>query len=179
MRAHIEKACARMAQQRLGTLAGKPYNSCHRNARNSIPEPATSSSSPAPAAAWAPPSRRPFCAKGAKVVINYLNSADRAQALAATAPDRALAVQGRTCATPPPSPPWSPAPANTSACRYTPSSTTPLPRLPVQRRHAVPARRHADWAQMRPPRSKAACAPPTTPPGRPARHARRGRRPHH
>lgn len=34
-----------------------------------------------------------FLSEGAKVVINYLNSADRAQALAATAPDRALAVQ--------------------------------------------------------------------------------------
>ncbi|MGN6457254.1 MAG: 3-oxoacyl-ACP reductase [Achromobacter mucicolens] len=34
-----------------------------------------------------------FLREGAKVVINYLNSADRAQALAATAPDRALAVQ--------------------------------------------------------------------------------------
>jgi len=34
-----------------------------------------------------------FLREGAKVVINYLNSADSAQALAATAPDRALAVQ--------------------------------------------------------------------------------------
>ncbi len=34
-----------------------------------------------------------FLREGAKVVINYLNSADRAQALAATAPDRALSVQ--------------------------------------------------------------------------------------
>ncbi|CAB3916951.1 (S)-1-Phenylethanol dehydrogenase [Achromobacter mucicolens] len=34
-----------------------------------------------------------FLREGAKVVINYLNSADRAQDLAATAPDRALAVQ--------------------------------------------------------------------------------------
>ena len=34
-----------------------------------------------------------FLREGAKVVINYLNSADRAQALAATAPDCALAVQ--------------------------------------------------------------------------------------
>lgn len=34
-----------------------------------------------------------FLREGAKVVINYLKSADRAQALAATAPDRALAVQ--------------------------------------------------------------------------------------
>jgi 3-oxoacyl-[acyl-carrier protein] reductase len=34
-----------------------------------------------------------FLREGAKVVINYLNSADRAQALAATAPGRALAVQ--------------------------------------------------------------------------------------
>ena len=34
-----------------------------------------------------------FLRERAKVVINYLNSADRAQALAATAPDRALAVQ--------------------------------------------------------------------------------------
>jgi len=34
-----------------------------------------------------------FLREGAKVVINYLNSADRAQALAATAPDRALAIQ--------------------------------------------------------------------------------------
>jgi len=34
-----------------------------------------------------------FLREGAKVVINFLNSADRAQALAATAPDRALAVQ--------------------------------------------------------------------------------------
>ncbi len=36
---------------------------------------------------------RAFLREGAKVVINYLNSADRAQALAATAPERALAVQ--------------------------------------------------------------------------------------
>lgn len=34
-----------------------------------------------------------FLREGAKVVINYLNSAARAEALAATAPDRALAVQ--------------------------------------------------------------------------------------
>lgn len=34
-----------------------------------------------------------FLREGAKVVINYLNSADRAQALADSAPDRALAVQ--------------------------------------------------------------------------------------
>lgn len=35
---------------------------------------------------------RAFLREGARVVINYLNSADAAQALAATAPDRALAV---------------------------------------------------------------------------------------
>lgn len=34
-----------------------------------------------------------FLREGARVVINYLNSADRAQALAAAAPDRALALQ--------------------------------------------------------------------------------------
>lgn len=34
-----------------------------------------------------------FLREGAKVVVNYLNSAERAQALAASAPDRALAVQ--------------------------------------------------------------------------------------
>ena len=34
-----------------------------------------------------------FLREGAKVVINYLNSAERAEALAASAPDRALAVQ--------------------------------------------------------------------------------------
>ena len=34
-----------------------------------------------------------FLREGAKVVINYLNSADRAQALAASSPDRALALQ--------------------------------------------------------------------------------------
>ncbi|SEK00188.1 3-oxoacyl-ACP reductase [Achromobacter sp. NFACC18-2] len=34
-----------------------------------------------------------FLREGARVVINYLNSADRAQALAASAPDCALAVQ--------------------------------------------------------------------------------------
>ncbi|EHK66419.1 3-oxoacyl-ACP reductase [Achromobacter arsenitoxydans] len=36
---------------------------------------------------------RAFLREGAKVVVNYLNSADRAEALAAAAPDRALAVQ--------------------------------------------------------------------------------------
>lgn len=34
-----------------------------------------------------------FLREGARVVINYLNSADRAQALAAAAPDRALTLQ--------------------------------------------------------------------------------------
>jgi 3-oxoacyl-[acyl-carrier protein] reductase len=34
-----------------------------------------------------------FLREGARVVINYLNSADRAQALAAAAPERALALQ--------------------------------------------------------------------------------------
>lgn len=34
-----------------------------------------------------------FLREGARVLINYLNSADRAQALAAAAPDRALALQ--------------------------------------------------------------------------------------
>ncbi|RAP65748.1 3-oxoacyl-ACP reductase [Achromobacter sp. HZ01] len=34
-----------------------------------------------------------FLREGARVVINYLNSADRAQALAAAVPDRALALQ--------------------------------------------------------------------------------------
>ncbi len=36
---------------------------------------------------------RAFLREGAKVVVNYLNSAERAQALAAGAPDRAIAVQ--------------------------------------------------------------------------------------
>lgn len=36
---------------------------------------------------------RAFLREGAKVVVNYLNSADRAQALAASAPDRAIAIQ--------------------------------------------------------------------------------------
>ncbi|HBL66024.1 MAG TPA: short chain dehydrogenase, partial [Achromobacter sp.] len=36
---------------------------------------------------------RAFLREGAKVVINYLNSAQAAQALAATAPQRTLAVQ--------------------------------------------------------------------------------------
>ncbi|CAB3898363.1 (S)-1-Phenylethanol dehydrogenase [Achromobacter anxifer] len=36
---------------------------------------------------------RAFLREGAKVVVNYLNSAERAQALAASAPDRAIAIQ--------------------------------------------------------------------------------------
>ncbi|CAB3837145.1 3-oxoacyl-ACP reductase [Achromobacter sp. ACM04] len=36
---------------------------------------------------------RAFLREGAKVVVNYLNSAERAQALAASAPDRAIALQ--------------------------------------------------------------------------------------
>ncbi|KAG0929896.1 hypothetical protein G6F31_017196 [Rhizopus arrhizus] len=36
---------------------------------------------------------RAFLREGARVVINYLNSADAAQALAATEPGRALAIQ--------------------------------------------------------------------------------------
>ncbi|MBO1013719.1 3-oxoacyl-ACP reductase [Achromobacter sp. SD115] len=36
---------------------------------------------------------RAFLREGAKVIVNYLNSAERAQALAASAPDRALALQ--------------------------------------------------------------------------------------
>lgn len=40
---------------------------------------------------------RAFLAQGARVVVNYLNSAEAAEALMAEAPDRALAVQADVC----------------------------------------------------------------------------------
>src|ERR1700749_4883590 len=40
---------------------------------------------------------RAFLREGARVVVNYLKSADAAKALAATAPDRALALQADVC----------------------------------------------------------------------------------
>jgi 3-oxoacyl-[acyl-carrier protein] reductase len=40
---------------------------------------------------------RAFLREGARVVVNYLNSAEAARALAATAPERALALQADVC----------------------------------------------------------------------------------
>jgi 3-oxoacyl-[acyl-carrier protein] reductase len=40
---------------------------------------------------------RAFLREGARVVVNYLDSAEAAQALAATAPGRAIALQGDVC----------------------------------------------------------------------------------